>query len=175
VWYSSRSHNKSGADRRLVCSTAAIRQAANLSLNPLKFLIYCHFRWMKICCSETSYMHMRKNVLVIAILSALPLFTGCVETPPPAPAPQAAVVPAPPPAPPQEVMVTQPPPPPRTEVIVATPGPGYYWVPGYWAWNGRWVWVGGVWRARPYPHAVWVGSHWVHHGHGYVWVRGYWH
>lgn len=117
---------------------------------------------------------MKKNALVTAILAGLPLFIGCVETPPPAPAPQAAVV-QPPPYPPQEVVVTEAPPAPRTEVIVAAPGPGYYWVPGYWGWNGRWVWVGGGWRMRPYPRAVWVAPHYVHRGHGYIYVRGYWH
>jgi WXXGXW repeat (2 copies) len=90
----------------------------------------------------------------------------------------AASQPAPPPpqpsSPPGQVVVSQPPPAPQVEVVPVAPGPDYAWTPGYWTWNGGWVWVGGAWALRPRHYAVWVGPHWVRHGHGYVWVGGYW-
>ena len=113
---------------------------------------------------------MNKFLLNMAMSAAVvPLIPGCaeqpayVQSPPPA-----VVVPAP------EVVVAQPPPPVPREVIVASPGPAFVWVPGYWGWQGRWVWVGGAWRPRPYPRAVWVSGRWVRRGSGWVWVSGRW-
>jgi hypothetical protein len=109
---------------------------------------------------------MKKNILIYGALvgATITLVSGCVE--------RTVYVQSPPP--PGAPVVTEAPPPPQTEVVVAAPGPGYFWVPGYWSWQGRWIWVGGCWRVRPHPHAVWVSGHWAHHAHGYYWVEGRW-
>ena len=55
------------------------------------------------------------------------------------------------------------------------PGPGYVWVPGYQRWDGRgYVWTPGQWRRPPRPHAHWVPSRWVKHGHVWQFREGYW-
>jgi hypothetical protein len=100
--------------------------------------------------------------------------------PAPSASPQVAPAPQAPPgmvpqAPPAGVTVESAPPPPQVEVVPVAPGPSYVWAPGYWGWNGAWVWVGGHYVIRPHPHAVYVGPHWVRHGHGYIWIGGSWH
>jgi len=53
------------------------------------------------------------------------------------------------------------------ETAPVAPGPDYTWTPGYWSWSGgTWVWVRGIWVVRPHVGAIWVGGHWVRHGHG---------
>ena len=96
----------------------------------------------------------------------------------PTPAPDAAAAPSAAPTPeappPPAVVAPTAPPPPQVEVVTVAPGPAYVWAPGYWSWNGSWVWIRGSWVIRPHYGAIWVGPHWIRHGHGYVWVRGHW-
>ena len=88
--------------------------------------------------------------LVLTVLAATTILTGCV------------------PPPPRKVVVTTPvyrphvrgevilvdrtrPPAPRHEVCGRPPYPGARWVPGQWVWeHGTWVWHRGHWAHRHY-------------------------
>jgi len=112
---------------------------------------------------------------MLAMLSLMPLFAGCVErqvvyrdhpvyVEQPAPgAPQAAVI------------VDAPaPPPPQVEFVTVAPDPTYVWIGGSWEWHNRWVWYGGRWTHRPHPNAVWAHGHWGRHGNNRVWISARW-
>lgn len=71
-------------------------------------------------------------------------------------------------------VVAVPPPPPPVETVVVAPGPGYVWIGGNWVWNGRWIWVAGHWGYPPYPHAVWVPTHWYQGPRGWYRRSGHW-
>ncbi len=93
-----------------------------------------------------------------SLLGAGLLVAGCyvatpvVQAPPPAPAPQAEIVPP-------------------------SPGPAYVWVGGHWAWRGPrrgYVWIPGYYAVPVQPGWVWVPGYWAPSGGGYVWVEGHW-
>jgi hypothetical protein len=94
----------------------------------------------------------RKSVLLAAIL---PLFAGCVTSPP------------------QDIAVSAPPPP-QTELMPPSPEPDYVWLVGEWDWHDHWVWQPGRWAPLPHRGAVWVHGKWVYRDHQRTWEQAHW-
>ena len=102
---------------------------------------------------------MAQRSIPFSLIGGLLLLAGCIVAEP-------AVVQAPPPAPA-----------PQAEVVPVAPGPAYVWVGGHWAWRGRrhgYVWVPGYWGIPAQPGYVWVPAHWEARPGGYLWIEGHW-
>ena len=67
--------------------------------------------------------------------------------------------------------------PPALPVYAQPPCPteGYLWTPGYWAYGpAGYYWVPGVWVAPPQPGFLWTPGYWGFLGGIYRWHWGYW-